>query len=684
MSADDRTTPVSDSPGAASNRLGDETSPYLRQHAHQPVHWYPWGDAAFTEARRRGVPLLVSIGYSACHWCHVMSDECFDDPEVAAVMNASFVNVKVDREERPDVDALYMDALAAMTGRGGWPLNVFIDPTGRPFHGVTYVGRDRIIELLDAVRTAWEERRGDIDQQADALVEAIGRSARLTGSSAVPELDLVNRCLKPIAASFDTEHGGFGTAPKFPQTLHLELISRALLWSGSDDARRVVEVSLDAMASGGIYDHLGGGFARYSVDREWIVPHFEKMLYDQAQMVRLYLRSAMITRHQRWMRVVTETIGYVLDRMQAPEGGLYSAEDADSPDPASPHRHGSEGLFYTWTPDEVRSVLGADAHTALQWWGIDDQGHLEGRSIPNRSHARGVLERPADIEQLRRRLLAARDERPRPGLDDKVLTEWNAMFLSALVQAAAVSARTDWADAAVRTGEFLLDSLCSDGRWQRSWQRDGGARHDAVAIDHAWLIDALTRLGELTGQARWTMAAVATADTMLDHFWDPGAGGLFTTADDAPALVVRQKDLIDGATASANSVAASALLRLAALTGERRYRHHAEQILQLLATVARQSPTAVSFGLVALDEYHRGLTEVVVVGDRPELVRIAHAVWRPDTVIAWGEAFDSPLWEGRSAGSAYVCRDHVCLQPQDTPEGLLTQLSQPIPTGPTG
>ena len=682
MSADDRE--VSPDEAAAANRLGDQTSPYLRQHAHQPVHWHPWGDEAFAEARRRDVPLLVSIGYSACHWCHVMSDECFDDPDVAAVMNASFVNVKVDREERPEVDALYMEAFAAMTGRGGWPLNVFIDPTGRPFHGVTYVGRDRIIELLEAVRDAWSERRGEIDEQADALVEAIGRSARLSGTSSVPELDLINRCLSPIANSFDAEHGGFGTAPKFPQTMHLELISRALLWGGSDDARRVLEVSLDAMASGGIYDHLGGGFARYSVDREWSVPHFEKMLYDQAQMVRLYLRSAMVTRHQSWMRVVVETIGYVLERMQAPEGGFYSAEDADSPDPGAPLRHGTEGLYYTWTPDEVRAVLGADADAAMQWWGITDTGHLDGRSIPNRAHARGALERPAEIEQLRQRLAAAREQRPPPGLDDKVITEWNAMFLSALTQAAMVSGRADWLDAAVRSGEFLLEQLCSGGRWHRSWQRDGGARHDAVAVDHAWLVDALTRLGELTGHARWTEAAVATADTMLDHFWDPGAGGLFTTADDAPALVVRQKDVIDGATASANSVAISALLRLAALTGERRYRHHGEQILQLIATVAKQSPTAVSFGLIALDEYHRGFTEVVVVGDRPDLVRIAHAVWRPDTVTAWGEPYPSPLWENRSDGTAYVCRDHVCLEPQHTPEGLLEQMTRPITTGPSG
>lgn len=682
MSADDREASADGARSA--NRLSGETSPYLRQHAHQPVHWHPWGDEAFAEARRRDVPLLVSIGYSACHWCHVMSDECFDDPDVAAVMNAAFVNVKVDREERPEVDALYMDAFTAMTGRGGWPLNVFIDPTGRPFHGVTYVGRDRIIELFEAVRDAWSERRSDIDEQADALVEAIGRSARLSGSRSVPELDLINRCLSPIAQSFDAEHGGFGTAPKFPQTMHLELISRALLWGGSDDARRVLEVTLDAMASGGIYDHLGGGFARYSVDREWSVPHFEKMLYDQAQMTRLYLRSAMITRHQRWMRVVVETIGYVLERMQAPEGGFYSAEDADSPDPDAPLRHGTEGLYYTWTPDEVRAALGADAEAAMQWWGITDDGHLDGRSIPNRAHARGVLERPAEIEQLRHRLAAARRQRPSPGLDDKVITEWNAMFLSALSQAATVSARVDWRDAAVRNGEFLLDQLCSGGRWHRSWQRDGGARHAAVAVDHAWLVDALTRLGELTGQARWTEAAVATADTMLDHFWDPGAGGLFTTADDAAALVVRQKDLIDGATASANSVAASALFRLAALTGERRYRHHGEQILQLIATVAKQSPTAVSFGLIALDEYHRGFTEVVVVGDRPDLVRVAHAVWRPDTVMAWGEPYRSPLWEHRDAGTAYVCRDHVCWHPQQSPEGLLEQLTQPITTDPSG
>jgi uncharacterized protein YyaL (SSP411 family) len=667
------------------NRLSEETSPYLRQHAHQPVHWYRWGDEAFAEARRRDVPIIVSIGYSACHWCHVMAHECFDDPEVARVMNDSFVNVKVDREERPDVDALYMEAFQKLTGRGGWPLNVFIDPTGRPFHGVTYVPRNQIIGLLTAVSDAWRDRRGELDTQAATLIEAIERSAAISAVSSVPGLDLVNRCLQPIAAGFDAEFGGFGTAPKFPHTMHLELILRAYLWGGSSDAQRVIETSLDAMASGGIHDHLGGGFARYSVDREWMVPHFEKMLYDQAQMARLYLRAALVTRTERWMRVAAEIIGYVLSRLQDPAGGWYSAEDADSPDPSKPGHHGTEGLFYTWTPDEVREVLGPDAPDALSWWGIDDQGHLDGRSIPHRGHARGQLDRPAEIEALRARLLAARQQRPRPGLDDKVLTEWNAMFLSVLSEAAAVSRREDWTRAAVRNGEFLAQTMRDEHhRWHRSWQADGGPRHRAIAIDHAWLVDAFTRLGELTGTAMWTQIAIDTADTMLDHFWDAGPGGLYTVADDAEVLVVRQKDLIDGATPSANSVAASALLRLAALTGERRYHHHAEQILQLLGGVLQRSPTAASQGLIAIDEYRRGITEVVVTGERPDLVRVAHAVWRPDTVIAWGEPFDSPLWQGRPDGYGFVCRDNVCLKPSDTPENLLARLTQPITNAPGG
>lgn len=666
------------------NRLASESSPYLRQHVDNPVDWYPWGEEAFTAARERDVPIILSIGYSACHWCHVMAHECFEDAEVAAVMNEHFVNIKVDREERPDVDALYMAAVQALTGRGGWPMTVALDPTGRPFWGGTYLPKPQFMELLNALRQAWTDRRHDLDQNATSIVEAIGKAT--TPKAAVPGLDVINQTLKKIAGAFDQEWGGFGKAPKFPSPHHLQLVLRAFMTSGGDGAKQVITTTLDAMASGGMYDHIGGGFARYSTDREWLVPHFEKMLTDQAMLVRVYREAYSVLGRPADRQVVEETIEYVLRDLRHPDGGFYAAEDADSPDS---NGRGVEGLFSTWTPAEVRAALpdlaSADVDQVLDWWGITDDGNFEGRSIPNRMHARGQLTRPAELEVARTRLLEARSGRRRPGLDDKVITEWNAWFLVALADAAAALRRPDWAAAAVENGEFLLAELRDDrGRWYRTWHADGGARHRALAADHAALVEGFIRLSELTGEARWLAAARETADTMLDWFWDPVDGGLFTTPEDGEELVVRQKDLHDNATPSANSSAANGLLRLAALTGDLRYRNHADRILQLLASVIDAAPGAVSNALLALELRHRGVVEIVVVGDEPTMVRVAQTVWRPDAVVAWGEPYDSPLWDDREPGHAYVCRNGVCDLPVTTPEALYERITgRPLPEGAT-
>ncbi len=670
------------------NRLADETSPYLRQHRDNPVDWFAWGEEAFEAARERDVPILLSVGYSACHWCHVMAHESFEDTEVASSMNAKFVNVKVDREERPDVDAVYMEAVQALTGRGGWPMTVVMDADGRPFWGGTYFPREHFLRLLDTIDDVWRNRRAEIEQNASTLVQAIGASAETTPADEVPPLEIVNSTLQKIAGAFDPDWGGFGQAPKFPTPHHLELVLRAFMASAGDDPKRVVTTSLDAMACGGLFDHIGGGFARYSVDRQWLVPHFEKMLYDQALLARVYRQAYSVLGIPHYRQVVEETIGYVLRDLRHPDGGFYSAEDADSPDDDG---HGVEGLFHTWTPDEVRAALaGTDDETialVLEWYDITDEGNFEGRSIPNRIRDRAQLRRPPSIEEARRRLSAARSRRRRPGLDDKVLTEWNALFLYALADAAATLQRDDWAAAAVANGEFLVRELRrDDGRWHRSWQADGSprARHPAVAADHAALIEAFIRLAELTGEARWIDAARQTADTLLDWFWDPVQGGLYSTAEDAEQLVVRQKDLLDNATPSANSSAAHGLMRLAALTGEQRYANHADRILQLLATVIEQMPGAVSNALLAIELRHRGLVELAVVGDAPELVKVAHVLWRPDLVLAWGERYDSPLWEGRTEGHAYLCHDHVCQQPVTTQEDLYEQITgRPVPEGAT-
>jgi uncharacterized protein YyaL (SSP411 family) len=666
------------------NRLAAEASPYLRQHRDNPVDWYPWGPDAFTAASQRGVPVLLSVGYSACHWCHVMAHESFEDDEVAAAMNAAFVNVKVDREERPDVDAIYMDAVQAMTGRGGWPMTVFLTPEAEPFYGGTYFPKPTFLQLIEAIGSAWRDRRGELETNIAALRDALARSARLTASRTAPEEALIPAAVEAIVDTFDTEWGGFGAAPKFPSTMTLDLILSEVIHRGVADERvplflAAVSRSLDAMAAGGIFDHLGGGFARYSVDERWLVPHFEKMLYDQALLVRVYAHAASTTSTERWRTVVAETIEYVLRDLRLPGGGFASAEDADSPGPDG-HHH--EGLFYTWTPAEVAAVLGADSATVGEFYDITAEGNFtdEGttRSIPNRiGKWPGEWRRPPEIDRARRALFDARASRPRPGLDDKVLTEWNALMIASMAEAGALLDEPSWINAAVEAARFLLAELRTEaGRWRRAWHPSGDprARHDGLAADHAALVDAFVRLAEGTGEASWIAEAAATADTLLDHFWDVDEGGLFTTPDDGERLIVRQKDVFDNATPSANSTAAVALLRLAALTGESRYANHAERILQLVAPLAPRAPSAFANALGALTLHTRGITEVAVAGDRADLLAVARERWRPRMVLAWGERYDSPLWEGRGDGLAYVCEHYTCQAPAATPEVLRAQL----------
>ena len=656
------------------NRLAEETSPYLRQHAGNPVDWYAWGPEAFAAAKERNVPILLSVGYSACHWCHVMAHECFEDLEVATRMNELFVNIKVDREERPDVDALYMDAVQAMTGRGGWPMTAFLAPTGDPFYGGTYFPKPQFLQLMTAIDDVWRNRPADIQQNVTALGDALRRSTTTRPVADFPGAQLVELGLQQLLTQFDAQWGGFGGAPKFPSTMSLDLVARSLLVAPTDQARTVLTTSLDAMASGGIYDHIGGGFARYSVDAQWLVPHFEKMLYDQALMIRTYTHAALLTGHAHYRQVVAETVDYVLRDLRHPAGGFYSAQDADSPDE---HGHGHEGLFHTWTVDEVREVLGTDADAVLEWYEFTEEGNFEGRTIPARLHHRGDLLRPPHIEAARHRLFVARESRPRPGLDDKVLAEWNGLMLASLCEAAAAFGRADWVAAAVANGEFLLRELRRpDGRWFRSWHAAGkpAARHHALAADHAALIDGFTRLAELTGEARWIGHAREVAEVLLDHFWDVDRGGLYTVPDDGESLVVRQKDLVDTATPSANSAAALALARLAALTGENRYANHGDQIIRLLAASIPQAPTAFSLALTALATRVAGTSEIVVTGARPDLLAEVRRHWLPDAVLAWGEPYDSPLWHQRADGLAYVCRQHACQLPAENVTELAQQL----------
>ncbi len=657
------------------NRLADETSPYLRQHKDNPVDWYPWGDDAFERARAEDRPILLSVGYAACHWCHVMAHESFEDAATAALMNDLFVNVKVDREERPDVDAIYMEAVQALSGHGGWPMTVFLTPDGRPYFGGTYFppsarpGLPSFTEVCRAMGHAWAERRDDVLSQAGELTAALGRAAELAPSGdALPGPEAVAAARDALHPRFDEAWGGFGPAPKFPQPDLLELLLRAWRRDRCPDTLLMVTETLDAMASGGMYDHLGGGFARYSTDREWLVPHFEKMLTDQALLAGVYLHAWQLTGESRYLQVLTETVDYARRDLRHPGGGFFSSEDADS--------EGVEGKFYVWRQSELETLLGAEvAREAIAWWGVTPGGNFEGANILRRP-VRADLARPAAVEEARRILFEAREKRVRPGLDDKVLTEWNGLFLAALAEAGAATGRADWVDDARAGADFLLANLRrADGRWLRAWHGGTPGRHLAFAADYAALVDAFTRLAEATGEARWVAEARTAADAMLELFWDDKAGGLFTSGADADPLITRSKDLIDNALPSANGNAAVALLRLGALVGEGYYTQRAEDILKLLAAMVAQHPTAFSRLLAAVDMVDTGVTEVAGTGVRADLVAAAQSRYLPNAVLAWGERYPSPLFDNRDDGLAYVCRNYTCQAPVADVGALVAQLT---------
>ena len=668
------------------NRLAQETSPYLRQHAGNPVDWYPWGPEAFEAAKSRDVPILLSVGYSACHWCHVMAHECFEDEDVAAAMNRGFVNVKVDREERPDVDSIYMEAVQAVTGSGGWPMTVFLMPDGRPFHGGTYYPKHQFLPLLDQVGALWRDRRPDLDQAAGQLSTAVRAGTALPSRGwaasgdpgAARSPDLLARAADSLMQRHDPEWGGFGRAPKFPQPPMAEALLMAGTELGRPDLLQAVVTTLDAMASGGIYDHLGGGFARYSTDRAWLVPHFEKMLYDNALLARLYLHAYQATGLDRYRQVVDETLGYLLGPPIAIRGaGFASAEDADS--------EGVEGRFYVWDRAEVVEVAGAEV---ADWYGVTEAGNWEGHNILTRPQ-RGLLARPERVEAGRKALLERRNRRTRPGLDDKVLTEWNAMAVAALAEAGRALDQPRWVAEAERVAEFLLANLRRpDGRWLRSWQAGAtpAGRPLAYASDHAWLVEAFTRLAEATGRARWIGEAVSAAGSLLELFWDDQAGAFVTAGRDAETLIASPVDTHDGALPSTNSVAATALLRLSALSGEDRFRSRAEAVVDAMAPALDAAPVAFSGMVAAAAVLQRGLTEIVVSGDRPDLVSVVTGRYLPAAVWAWGEPYDSPLWEGRKErgpdGRAYVCRGYACRAPVSQPSDLVSQLETIHPSPP--
>ncbi len=659
------------------NRLVLQTSPYLRQHMNNPVDWYSWGDEALERARREDLPLLVSIGYSACHWCHVMEHESFEDPEIAALMNEHFVCVKVDREEHPDVDAVCMEACQSMTGQGGWPLNAFLTPEQAPFYAGTYFppqprhGLPSWRMVLDAVATAWAQRRDQVRLQGAEILGSLGAVSRLTGAAEPIARQVLIDAVDDLGRLYDPVNGGFGRAPKFPQASLIEF-----LLAGGE--REMALRTLRSMAAGGIYDQVGGGFSRYAVDATWTVPHFEKMLYDNALLARAFLHGWQVSGDPLLRRVCAETLDWALLEMRGPEGGFYAALDADS--------EGVEGRFYVWTLAQLRAELGGgrQAEEAIAFFGASEQGNFEGAT--NVLEGRGPA--PEALDEIRAILYAARGRRARPGTDDKRLTSWNALMISALAEAGSALERDDYMAAAVRCAEFLLGSLRDQrGRLLRTW-KDGRAQIDAYLEDHAFLLEALLTLYEATFDPRWFAEARTLADTLIERFADEAGGGFFTTAADHDSGFARRRDLEDTPIPAGGSSAAFGLLRLAAMTAEASYERHALGVLNVLAPVVGRHPHGFGHALQAIAFHLARVREVAIAGTGPEARALAAVVrgrFEPHVVLAGDPVSEAqrpdvevPLLEGRSPidgrAAAYVCERFACQAPVTTPEALAAAL----------
>jgi uncharacterized protein YyaL (SSP411 family) len=665
------------------NRLARETSPYLLQHQHNPVDWYPWGEEAFSRARAEDKPILLSVGYSACHWCHVMERESFENLDIARLMNEHFVNIKVDREERPDVDAIYMQAVQALTGQGGWPMTVFLTPEGVPFYGGTYFppqdrhGLPGFPRVLEAMADVYREQRDRVQEAGRQLLDQLRQGERVRAGGDLLTPAVLDSAFRMLAAEVDRRHGGFGRAPKFPQPMTWDFVLRYWQRTGSPEPLELLRLTLTRMARGGMYDQLGGGFHRYSVDATWLVPHFEKMLYDQSQLALLYLHAGLATGDAEYRRVAVETLDYVVREMTDPAGGFYSTQDADS--------EGEEGKFFLWTDAELRAVLGAeDAAEAARYWGVADGPNFEGRSIL-------YVARPelaAAGERVRARLFEARERRIKPGRDEKVLAGWNGMMLRAFAEAARILNRADYRAVAERNAAFLLTALRrADGRLLRTWKA-GHAKLLAYLEDYAMVADGLLALYEATFDHRWLAAARELADAAVRLFWDPAAEAFFDTGVDHEALIVRPRNLFDSAVPCGTSVAADVLLRLAALTGESAYERIALAAVRPVAPLMARHPSGFGRFLCALDFSLGPVTEVALVWPRgadetaaAPLAREVFSRYLPRRVVA-GAAEDQvdrlPLLAGKTARdgrpAAYVCEHYACQAPTTDPGQLGGQL----------
>ena len=684
------------------NRLINETSPYLLQHANNPVDWYPWGEEALERARNEDKPILLSIGYSACHWCHVMERESFEDEIIAGMMNENFVSIKVDREERPDLDQVYMQAVQMLTGSGGWPMTVFLTPEGKPFYGGTYFpptdrqGMPGFPRLLTSIAEAYKTNKGEVDRVTQQLTTQMTQSNQIPKGTSILTVDILHQAYSTLATNFDYQNGGFGNAPKFPQPMGPEFLLRYYHHGYNPRALELVEITLEKMAYGGIYDQIGGGFHRYSTDAYWLVPHFEKMLYDNALLARLYLHTHLITGKPLYRRIVEETLDYVLREMTDSSGGFYSAQDADS--------EGVEGKFFVWTPDEIRAVLGdADSEVFSSYYGVTPNGNFEGENILNIrqdpeafAEAHDLTQEQLDeiISRSSKALLDVREQRVHPMRDDKVLASWNGLMLRSFAEAAAALGRADYLEAAVKNAGFLVGTMKSQGRLLRTY-RDGQAKLLGYLEDYSFVVDGLLALYEATFDIRWLDEAITLADSMIELFWDEGIGGFYDTGSDHETLVVRPRDVFDNAQPCGGSVASDALLKLAVFTGNSDYNSKATVPLRSLHQAMSQSPGGTGHWLNALDFYVSPPKEIAVIGPRNDpatqaLLDTVFSRFLPNKVVMGTETprsaggiegtSDFPLLEDRimvgGLPSAYVCENYTCQLPVTDPDALADQLSR--------
>jgi uncharacterized protein len=680
------------------NRLINETSPYLLQHAHNPVDWYAWGDEALEKSRSENKPILLSIGYSACHWCHVMEHESFENDEIARLMNENFVNIKVDREERPDLDQIYMNAVQMMTHHGGWPMTVFLTPEGVPFYGGTYFPpEDRynmpgFPRVLVSMAEAYRERPEDIAQTAASIITELGRLNAARESNELLSTKALETAYRGIVKSYDPVNGGFGGAPKFPPAMTLEFLLQTYYRTGRQEALEVVTQTCDKMANGGIYDHLGGGYHRYATDARWLVPHFEKMLYDNALLSRLYLHYYQLTHEESARHVAEGILDYVVREMTDHAGGFYSTQDADS--------EGVEGRFFVWSVQEIESILGkSDARLFAAYYNVTQAGNFEGKNILNATRSLEEVAKAEEVtteelnrvlERSRRKLFEFREKRVKPSRDEKILTAWNALMLASFAEAGIILDRSDYTEVAKRNGRFLLENMRKDGLLLRTY-KEGQAKLNAYLEDYAFLSEALLTLYETTGESPWFEEALNVTDKMIEEFWDEQEGGFFFTGKSHETLIVRSKDYFDNATPSGNSVAAHVLLRLATLTDNSDYRRRAVSILRLLADSLRRYPSGFGRALGALDFYLGAPKEIAIIDEQSSAANLPlfRQVWKnylPNKVVAYtSHAQDQRpqtvalLREKRrlnGQSTAYVCENHVCAEPVTDPERLSLQLSE--------